>query len=749
MHATQTGRRLGSRDGALSVSALALAASVLVTGCGGDRPAGRVEGPARGPEAIAAQAAGQAAAQAQIASESARPAASGAKQILFGDLHVHTTYSLDAFAMELPLTGLPGVHTPADACDFARHCAALDFFSLNDHAESLTPEHWAATKDVLRQCDALSGQAGDQDLIAFAGWEWTQIGLTPETHWGHKNVVFPGLADADLPARPISARTGEELGIFDNVRQAPGARWLDPLGWKAYADLAWLLDRIESIPPCPPDVPARDLPSDCHESAATPAELYAKLDAWGVPALVIPHGTAWGIYTPPGAAWDHALARAQHDPARQRLLEIMSGHGNSEEYRPFRPGALAERDPVCPAPSEDFLPCCWQAGEIMRRRCGDLDRNTCEARVDEARRLAVMAGASVRQVFPDATAEDWLDCDQCRDCFKPAFSLRPRETAQYALAISGFDEPEPDGRPLRFRFGFIASTDDHTARPGTGYKQYARRQMTFATGPASDRFDFGTTMDEPDRPQRVELRHVVPDAERTASFSYPGGLVAVHAMARSREAVWQALTRREVYGTSGPRILLWFDLLNGAHGPVPMGGEATLAEAPRFEVRAAGDFVQQPGCPPASAAALSADRLDHLCAGECYHPGDARHAITAIEVVRIRPQAHPHEPVDRLIEDPWKRLDCPGAGSCVVSFGDEEFATAGRDAVYYVRALQEPTPAINAATLRTEFDDDGDAVRTRPCYGDHRTPFDDDCLAPAAERAWSSPIFVSHPAAVP
>jgi hypothetical protein len=290
-----------------------------------------VQGPARAPAVIAAEAAGQAEAWARLASESERPEAPRDTQILFGDLHVHTTYSLDAFAMELPLTGLQGVHTPADACDFARHCAGLDFFSLNDHAESLTPEHWAATKDVLRHCDALAGAPGDQDLIAFAGWEWTQIGLTPATHWGHKNVVFPGLADAELPARPISSRTGGEMGIFDNVRQATGARWVDPLGWKDYADLDWLLRRIESVPPCPRGVPTRDLPPDCHESAATPADLYAKLDEWGFPALVIPHGNAWGFYTPPGASWDHALARAQHDPRRQRLLEIMSGHGNSEE----------------------------------------------------------------------------------------------------------------------------------------------------------------------------------------------------------------------------------------------------------------------------------------------------------------------------------------------------------------------------------------------------------------------------------
>ena len=86
--------------------------------------------------------------------------------------------------------------------------------------------------------------------------------------------------------------------------------------------------------------------------------------------------------------------------------------------------------------------------------------------------------------------------------------------------------------------------------------------------------------------------------------------------------------------------------------------------------------------------------------------------IEAIEVVRIRPQQQPRASRSRaLIEDPWRRFECaPDPAGCTVELRGPRVPASGRDAVYYVRALQEPTPAINGANLRTRFDADGNAI---------------------------------------
>lgn len=718
--------------------------ALLLLGCGGrEQASGAIVGEARSPELRARQADHQATLDPQ------------GKTVLFGDLHVHTSYSIDAYVFALPLFGGEGARPPADACDFARHCAAVDFFSINDHAEAMTPERWTATQDSIRACNERAGDPADPDLVAFVGYEWTQAGPTPETHYGHKNVIFQGLTSEELPARVITSLPNGTLDRAQGIGIVAAFEWLPRLGAGVYGDFLWWIRRMSQVPDCATGVDSRLLPADCRENAETPDELFEKLRQQALDPLVIPHGLAWGVHAPPGSTIDNQLTRAGHDAELQRLIEVYSGHGNSEEFRSYPEHVVdASGAPVCAPPTADYLPCCWRAGEIVRARCGDLSDAACEANVEEARRLTLAAGVEPHRVLPDTTPEDWLDCDQCRDCFKPAMNLRPGESAQYAAAVSNFAEPEPDGDPLRFRFGFIGSSDNHSSRPGTGYKQYARREMTDSRGMASPFYEGLTrryvrgSQNDPQRAQPAPkeergFRGLL-DVERGASFMYPGGLVAVHSRDRTRESIWQALQSREVYATSGPRILLWFDLLNAGPEPRPMGSEVEMREPPRFRVRALGSLEQAPGCPEESLAALGAERLALLCRGECYRPSDRRRAITAIEVVRIRPQQRPGEPVAPLIEDPWRTLSCDpdSRTGCTVEFEDPEFETAGREHVYYVRALEEPSMAVNAANQRPERDDEGNTIRTTPCHGGYRTPFGDDCLAPVQERAWSSPIYV-------
>ncbi len=681
------------------------------------------------------------------------------KQILFGDLHVHSTFSFDAFLISLPMQGGEGTHPPADACDFARFCSALDFWSINDHAETVSPLHWRETVDSIRACNAVSGPEAEPDTVAFLGWEWTQVGTTPENHYGHKNVVLRDLEDGKIPTRPIgSLMTRNRTMDADPFGGLAAGVFLHAMGDERMNSLATFFAEQRALDVCPLGVPVRDLPADCLEMVDTPDRLFEKLDDWAVESIVIPHGTTWGMYTPPGSDWAKQLEGDFQDEDRQTLFEIYSGHGNSEEYSDFRSVLFDENGrAVCPEPRPNYLPTCWRAGEIIRARCladGESEE-TCEARAVVARQNAADAGVQAHVTVAGVEPEEWLDAGQCRDCDLPSFNYRPLGSAQYVAALSNFDTPT--GEPRRFRFGFIASSDNHFARPGTGYKEVHRLGFTESRAGATTLENQAMAGLLPPKeapasesrvwdPETTELKgFALMEMERQASFFQTGGLAAVHAEGRDRGAIWDALQRREVYGTSGPRILLWFDLLNppGTRGlPVPMGGEVSMDDNPIFQVRAVGSFEQKPGCPDYAATALGPDELERLCKGECDNPSTTRRPITRIEIIRIRPQKTEGEEIAPLIEDPWRTYECDGAPEgCAVTFEDPEFAGLGRDTVYYARAIEAPEPGINAGGLRCERDALGNCTKPHICRG----PATDDCLSEFEPRAWSSPIYVDWP----
>ena len=584
-------------------------ASCVLVACGEPQDRGIIEGAALPAEVIAEKEGRQ---------QAATPMAAEDSQVLFGDLHVHTTFSPDAFIMSVPLMGGTGLRSPADACDFARYCSSLDFWSINDHAEGITPRRWSESKESIRECNRVAGNPANPDIVAFLGWEWSQVNTDPAKHYGHKNVIFLDTEEDYVPARAIAAPRAQ-------LAKAPMGRGaqlmmsvMDFDNRAFYWGIQQYYDEVADTPICPRGVDTRELPADCLEVADLPSDLFTKLDQWGYDSIVIPHGTAWGMNTPATTTMEKQLNRAQHDPDRQMLFEVYSGHGNSEEYRSWRGAAIDESGGLyCPEPSPNYLPCCQRAGQIIRQRCdaAGVDTLECQQREIEARHNFVDAGNSGHLTVPGQKVTDWLNCGNCPDCFNEPMDHRPGGSAQYSLAITDFEQPED---PLNFRFGMIGSSDNHRSMAGSGYKQVKRKMMTEAFGAPSARMAARTGGDE-----REPVPYSVPldsegvglvnlrNMERQNSFWLTGGLVATHSKGRDRGAIWDSLKRREVYATSGDRILLWFDLLAGDQ-EIPMGAEVASAVNPRFRVSAVGDFKQQPGCPDHAIRALGEARLETL-----------------------------------------------------------------------------------------------------------------------------------------
>jgi hypothetical protein len=138
-----------------------------------------------------------------------------------------------------------------------------------------------------------------------------------------------------------------------------------------------------------------------------------------------------------------------------------------------------------------------------------------------------------------------------------------------------------------FKLGFIASTDTHSGTPG------AVEESRFT----------GHTGNLDDNPSGALATNTT-IGDRT--LDNPGGLAAVWAEENSRDSIFDAMKRREAFGTSGPRMTVRFfggwnydgalcgdaELVKkGYAGGVPMGGDLPKPNgaAPHFVVAAQAD----------------------------------------------------------------------------------------------------------------------------------------------------------------
>ena len=90
-------------------------------------------------------------------------------------------------------------------------------------------------------------------------------------------------------------------------------------------------------------------------------------------------------------------------------------------------------------------------------------------------------------IIEGSKPEDWLQCGQLQNEFLPAYNYRPGMSAQVALASEIISE----GKSKRFKMGLIGSTDNHKARAGSGYKEFAKKAMGDSWG-AKDQLNLVT-----------------------------------------------------------------------------------------------------------------------------------------------------------------------------------------------------------------------------------------------------------------
>ena len=267
-----------------------------------------------------------------------------------------------------------------------------------------------------------------------------------------------------------------------------------------------------------------------------------------------------------------------------------------------------------------------------------------------------------------------------------------------------------------FKLGMLGSSDTHNATPGNVRED-----------------DFKGHLGTRDSTPVYQLTRFAPGGIEAG----PSGLAVVWAEENSRDALFAALRRREVYGTSGPRHIVRFfggripsgvcdgDLArSGYESGVPMGGEIGPVlnnRSPRFAVMASKD----PG-----------------------PPGKPGTPLQRIQIVKgwVDETGASHEKVFDVAGDPDDgasvdlatcQTSGPGFDSLCTVWHDPEF-DRGQRAFYYARVIENPSCRWNAY-LCNRLGVDCSAPGSVP-------PEYETCCDPAfpksiQERSWTSPIW--------
>jgi hypothetical protein len=341
----------------------------------------------------------------------------------------------------------------------------------------------------------------------------------------------------------------------------------------------------------------------------------------------------------------------------------------------------------------------WEPLHEMTQIKGDEETHPLLSPDDE---FADFERWDVSNISGSAAKEDWmLQYEHARSALKLGLELEQK------LGVNPY------------KFGMIGAIDAHTALPTSREENYFGK--------------YAHTEPSPDRHNRDVIPAEDPALRILTSQESASGLMAVWARENTREELFSAMKRKEVYGTTGTRIRVrvfggWDfvaeDITTGdfaakgyRHG-VPMGGDLFQAPAgkePSFLIRALRD--------PDGA---NLDRVQ-IIKGWLDAKGETHERIYDVAVSdgrAVGADGRCKEPVGNTVDIPTATFtNTIGDPLLAAHWTDPDF-NPKEPAFYYVRVLEIPTPRWT--TYDAAF------------FG---IPLPDTVPATIQDRAYTSPIW--------
>jgi hypothetical protein len=555
-------------------------------------------------------------------------------RLLWGDLHLHSNLSADAFVLENRTLGpdaafrfARGETITSTSGTPARLKQPLDFLAVTDHAEYLGI--FAAISPVKNDTPE-SPSLREAVLESAIGRRWASYMEADEFAKARAEFVQNSSSDPSeedrLPKMTRSMLWNHALGVAESFNNPGVFTTLLGYEWTSMVDgnnlhrVVLFEDGKEKAGQITPFSAMR---------SRDPVDLWAALESYekltGGRAIAIPHNSNMSN----GRMFPEVDAQAQALPERyikgssrwEPLMEVTQVKGDVETHP-----AISPDDPFAAFET-------WDAGNILQTE-------------------------------------------------EKTEAMLKYEYARSVLAVGMSLEDEFGTNP--YQFGFVGSTDSHTALSTADADNY------FGKFPNSE-------------PALGRAEGLMGGKWLNATLS-SAGYVAVWAPENSRKAIFSALKRREVYASTGPRISVRFfggwayqqadisrsDFAENAYElGVPMGGTLGAYRSgvsPKFLVAAAKD--------PLGA------NLDRIQIIKVWNDTDGQYRESIVDVMTAD-QAEINLSQNFTDDTSPLKMAEESAGRAALSgyWEDPDFDPALR-ASYYARVLEVATPRWTTHDVR-------------------------------------------------